>query len=44
MTDFAGDFRALPILDPEREEYHKSVRSFQAHRVKDMEGRGSGFG
>ncbi len=39
MSDAAGDFSALPILDPEREQYHKTVRSFQAHRVRDMERR-----
>jgi type IV secretion system protein VirB8 len=39
MSDIAVDFRALPILDPEREEYHKSVRSFQAHRVIDTQRR-----
>lgn len=38
MNDVAlppPDFRALPILDPERERYHASVRSFQAHIVDD---------
>ncbi len=39
MNDIAGDFSALPILDPEREQYHKSVRSFQAHRVTDTQRR-----
>lgn len=39
MSDIVGDFRALPILDPEREQYHKSVRSFQAHRVIDTQRR-----
>ncbi len=40
MSDIADDFRALPILDPEYEQYYKSsVRSFQAHRVLDMQRR-----
>jgi len=39
MNDIAGDFRALPILNPEREQYHKSVRSFQAHLVNDTQRR-----
>ncbi len=38
MSD-VGDFSALPILDPDREEYHKMVRSFQAHRVIDTQRR-----
>ena len=33
MNDIAADFRALPILDPDREQYHKAVRSFQAQTV-----------
>ncbi len=39
MSDIAGDFSALPILDSEREEYHKRVRSFQAHRADDTQRR-----
>jgi type IV secretion system protein VirB8 len=35
MNDVAIDFRALPVLDHTREQYHKDVRSFQAHRVID---------
>lgn len=35
MTDTAVDFRSLPVLDHTREQYHKDVRSFQAHRVVD---------
>jgi|SRR5215472_11867059 len=34
MNDVAH-FGALPILDPERAQYHKDVRSFQAHKVDD---------
>ncbi len=39
MSEIVGDFSALPIFDPEREEYHKRVRSFQAHRVIDTQRR-----
>jgi len=39
MNDIAVDFRALPILDQDREQYHKAVRSFQAHRVIDAQRR-----
>jgi type IV secretion system protein VirB8 len=39
MNDIAPDFRALPILDQDREQYHKAVRSFQAHCVIDAQRR-----
>ncbi len=39
MNDIAGDFSALPILDADREQYHKGVRSFQSHRVIDTQRR-----
>jgi type IV secretion system protein VirB8 len=35
MNDIVADFRALPILDRDREQYHAAVRSFQAHWVTD---------
>jgi type IV secretion system protein VirB8 len=35
MTDISPNFNALPILDPDRAQYHKAVRSFQAHKVDD---------
>lgn len=35
MNDIVADFRALPILARDREQYHAAVRSFQAHRVTD---------
>jgi type IV secretion system protein VirB8 len=35
MNDIGHTFGALPILDPERIQYHKAVRSFQAHKVDD---------
>lgn len=37
MTDI--DFRALPILDRDRAQYHAAVRSFQAHRISDIQRR-----
>jgi type IV secretion system protein VirB8 len=39
MNDLAPDFRALPVLDQDREQYHKAVGSFQAHRVLDTQRR-----
>jgi type IV secretion system protein VirB8 len=36
MNDIPLDFSALPILDPERAQYHKAVRSFQGHTVIDI--------
>ena len=39
MSDVIPDFRALPVLDQDRERYHKAVGSFQAHRVIDTKRR-----
>jgi type IV secretion system protein VirB8 len=33
MNDVAHDFSALPILNPERDQYYPAVRSFQGHQV-----------
>lgn len=35
MNDIFADFRALPILDRDREQYHAAVPSFHAHRETD---------
>lgn len=39
MSSAEIDFRALPVFDSDREQYHKAVGSFQAHRVLDAKRR-----
>jgi type IV secretion system protein VirB8 len=39
MTDIAVDFRALPVLDQDRERYHQEVLSYHAHKTKDKASR-----